>query len=270
MIKKIKALLVAVLVSLSFGATNVALAQGFSLRVGGESTFSGSETTLTLQLSGSASMGGACGGVCGITTNLSYDAAKLELLSVTPSQGFDFTSGSTLVLYKATAANDGTILTLRFRNKSLSDGESTTVTFSNIVGTNADTEFSAPNASLTVKYVAPKQQEPTQPTQPSTPSQPKNDDHHSSTTTPSQSENKETYVEKETNEQQGKDSEKSKKSSEEADTENSEENSEQNKADENNKTGSAIVAVIVAALALVAGVFAFLFIKKKHSKKTRR
>lgn len=123
-----------------------------SLYVAGDDTFSGNETNVYLQLSGSASAGGACGGICGITTVLSYDSSKLALASATPSQGFDFVQGSTLVLYKASAASDGTVLILNFRNVGLSSGESTTVTFSNITTTNGDADSLSGAASKTITY----------------------------------------------------------------------------------------------------------------------
>lgn len=134
-----------------------AWAVGQSAYIAGSDTFSGT-IDLTLSISGSASMGGACGGVCGLTGSLSYDGSKIELMSASGLQGFDFTQGATLVLYRSTGASDGGVLSLRFRNKGLSSGEATTVSVAGINITNGDQEIGIGSASKTIQYVQPQQQ----------------------------------------------------------------------------------------------------------------
>lgn len=129
-------------------------AAGYSVYLAGGGTFTDS-ASLTLSVSGSASMGGACGGICGVTGVLSYDRSKIELTAASGLQGFDFTQGASIVLYKSTAAYDGGILSLRFRNVGLASGESTTVTVSGISVTNGDTEVGVGSAARTIQYVAP-------------------------------------------------------------------------------------------------------------------
>lgn len=129
-------------------------AAGYSVYLAGDGAFTDS-ASLTLSVSGSVSMGGACGGICGVTGILSYDRSKIELTAASGLQGFDFTQGASIVLYKSTAAYDGGILSLRFRNVGLASGESTTVTVSGISVTNGDTEVGVGSAARTIQYVAP-------------------------------------------------------------------------------------------------------------------
>lgn len=134
-----------------------AWAVGQSAYIAGSDTFSGT-IDLTLSISGSASMGGACGGICGLTGALSYDGSKIELMAASGLQGFDFTQGTTLVLYKSSGASDGGVLSLRFRNKGLSSGESTTVSVTGINITNGDQEIGIGSVSKTIQYIQPQQQ----------------------------------------------------------------------------------------------------------------
>jgi len=137
-----------------------AFAASFGISLTGTPTFNDS-ITVYVSLYGSQSAGGACGGICGIVANLSYDSSKIELVSTSPMQGFDFTQGTNLVLYKSSGAADGAILGLGFRNVSLSSGESTTISLSNVTGSNGDTDISAAGASISIQRVVPVQPTPT-------------------------------------------------------------------------------------------------------------
>lgn len=156
--KRIVAVLVGILFTLMRPINVNAASYGISIT--GAATFT-NNVTLTVSVYGSASAGGACGGICGVTANLVYDKSKIELTSASAQQSFDFTQGTKLVLYKGTAASDGGILTLKFRNIGLADKESTSVSISNIVVSNGDADLNVGNASKTIQYVAPAQPDPT-------------------------------------------------------------------------------------------------------------
>lgn len=156
--KKLVAAFIGVLLAFAHPLSANAASYGISLT--GDGSFSDS-ISISLSVYGSTSAGGACGGICGVTANLNYNHAKIELMSATARQGFDFTQGANLVLYKSTAANDGSILTLKFRNIGLADGESTDITIQNVVLSNGDADLKVGNSSKSIKYTAPVQPAPT-------------------------------------------------------------------------------------------------------------
>ena len=138
----------------------LAFAADYGVYFAGDDTFTDT-ANVYLMVTGSSSMGGACGGVCGVSGTLSYDGSKIEMVAAGGMQGFDFTQGeSSVVLYKQVAANDGAILSYRFRNKGLAPNETTTVTLSGISLTNADVEVGAGNTSFVLRYVAPPAPQP--------------------------------------------------------------------------------------------------------------
>lgn len=156
--KKLLIALLGIIITLAQPLSANAASYGVSLTGGGSFTDS---VTVSLSVYGSTSAGGACGGICGVTADLSYDKTKVELMSATAQQGFDFTQGAHLVLYKSTVASNGSILALRFRNLALADGESTDISIKNVVLSNGDTDLSVGNTNKSIKYTAPIQPTPT-------------------------------------------------------------------------------------------------------------
>lgn len=218
MLRKIRKSILAILL-LSSSLSLPTNAASYSVYLAGDSTFSDS-ISLNLSVSGSASMGGACGGVCGVTGVLNYDKSKIELMAASGLQGFDYTQGTSIVLYKSTAASDGGILSLRFRNLGLSSGESTTVSVTNLNVTNGDIEVGLGSASKTIQYVAPIPPSNPTPTpapsstRPSSPTQPNSSTDATSPSPDSETDTKSSEDEEEMEEQiKGVSKEKSKNAS---------------------------------------------------------
>ena len=126
----------------------------FGVNFNGNNEFN-STITFSVVLN-NVSVNGVCGGICGLSAVLNYDSSKLTLSSITPSSNFELTQGSKLLLLKTTGVGSGsTILNLTFTNKSLADGETTTVSLTGIEGSDGDGEMVANNISKTLKYVKP-------------------------------------------------------------------------------------------------------------------
>ncbi len=127
-------------------------ASSFKASIVGNATFD-SEITLYIQVNDLTDFAGACNGLCGLVGNLSYDTNKLELKEITALENFDLTEGKTLVLYKSTGVKSGTkILAMKFKNKSLTPNETTTISFSNIVASDGDKDINTSDASKTIKF----------------------------------------------------------------------------------------------------------------------
>lgn len=141
-----------ILLSTLLFATNVN-ASSFNANIVGNDTFE-SEITLYIQVNNLVDFNGACSGLCGLVGNLNYDTNKIELTSINALESFDLTQGKTLVLYKATGVASGTkILSMKFKNKSLTKDETTTITFSNVVASDGDKDINASDASKTIKFI---------------------------------------------------------------------------------------------------------------------
>lgn len=133
-------------------ATNVN-ASSFSANIVGNDTFE-SEITLYIQVNNLVDFNGACSGLCGLVGNLNYDTNKIELTSINALESFDLAQGKTLVLYKSTGVASGTkILSMKFKNKSLTKDETTTITFSNVVASDGDKDINTSDASKTIKFI---------------------------------------------------------------------------------------------------------------------
>ena len=141
-----------ILLSTLLFATNVN-ASSFNANIVGNDTFE-SEITLYIQVNNLVDFNGACSGLCGLVGNLNYDTNKIELTSINALESFDLTQGKTLVLYKSTGVASGTkILSMKFKNKSLTKDETTTITLSNIVASDGDKDINTSDASKTIKFV---------------------------------------------------------------------------------------------------------------------
>ena len=141
-----------ILLSTLLFATNVN-ASSFNANIVGNDTFE-SEITLYIQVNNLVDFNGACNGLCGLVGNLNYDTNKIELISLNALENFDLTQGTTLVLYKSTGVASGTkILSMKFKNKSLTKDETTTITLSNIVASDGDKDINTSDASKTIKFV---------------------------------------------------------------------------------------------------------------------
>ncbi len=133
-------------------ATNVN-ASSFNANIVGNDTFE-SEITLYIQVNNLVDFNGACSGLCGLVGNLNYDTNKIELTSINALESFDLAQGKTLVLYKSTGVASGTkILSMKFKNKSLTKDETTTITFSNVVASDGDKDINTSDTSKTIKFI---------------------------------------------------------------------------------------------------------------------
>ena len=133
--------------------TTKVYASSFNVNIVGNDTFE-NKITLYIQVNKLEGFNGACKGLCGLVGNLEYDKNKIELTSIKALSGFDLTEGKKIVLYKSTGVSSGTkVLELKFKNKSLSINETTTIKFSNIVASDGDKDISATNVSKKIKLV---------------------------------------------------------------------------------------------------------------------
>lgn len=128
-------------------------ASSFRANIVGNNTFS-KDITLYVQVDKLVDFNGACNGLCGLVGNLVYDTNKIELTSISALENFDLTQGKTIVLYKSTGVKSGiNILKMTFKNKSLKNNESTTITFSNITASDGDNDIKTDNATKKIKLV---------------------------------------------------------------------------------------------------------------------
>lgn len=128
-------------------------ASSFNANIVGNDTFE-DEITLYIQVNNLTDFTGACNGLCGLVGELSYDTEKLDLTSISAMEGFDLTNGKTIVLYKSTGVVSGTnILSMKFKNKSLTKDETTTITFSNVVASDGDKDINTSDASKVIKFI---------------------------------------------------------------------------------------------------------------------
>lgn len=150
--KKFLFSLTAIITSLLL-AIPVYASSSFTASITGSNTFS-NEITLYLQVDNITEFNGSCDGLCGIVGNLNYDNTKITLSKISALNSFDLTQGNSIVLYKTTGVGNGTkLLEMKFKNKSLSNGESATISFNNIIASNGDKDIPTSNTSKSIKYV---------------------------------------------------------------------------------------------------------------------
>lgn len=131
-----------------------ASAASFSASLTGNSQFT-DPTTLTLSVGGYSGIDMSFGGLMVVTMNLNYDSSKIDV-STSALNGFNLTSGARILLDRADGVVSGTeILSLTITNKALSNGESTTISLSNIKGSDSTNDALAASVSKTITYKAP-------------------------------------------------------------------------------------------------------------------
>lgn len=128
-------------------------ASSLNVNITGDTNFT-KEISLNVQVNNLVDFTSSCKGLCGFVGNLEYDKNKIELVSISALNGFDLVQGNKIVLYKATGVSSGSsIMTMKFRNKSLTNNESTKISFTNINVSDGDKDIVASNASKTIKYI---------------------------------------------------------------------------------------------------------------------
>lgn len=141
-----------VLVSLFIFNQNV-FASSFSLDFVGNEKFN-NEILLELEVKDIKDFTGVCNGLCGLVGELSYDQDKIELVDITSLDDFELMNGKKIVLSKSNGVKSGTkILSLKFKNKSLNDGESTKVSFNDIVASDGDNDIKTESISKNIIFV---------------------------------------------------------------------------------------------------------------------
>jgi hypothetical protein len=112
---------------------------------------SGEQFTVTIAVRNST-------GISAITANFNYDSTKLELVSSAAESGFALTLGTKLVVdHTEVKTGNFNIAKVTFKAKSaFAVGESTSVSISNVVGSDGSADISAAGSSVTIKMEAPK------------------------------------------------------------------------------------------------------------------
>ena len=141
-----------ILLSILLFVTNVN-ASSFNANIVGNDTFD-NEITLYIEVDNLTDFDGACNGLCGLVGNLNYDTDKIELISISGLEDFDLTNGKKLVLYKSTGVKNGTkVLSMKFKNKSLSKNETTVISLTNITASDGDKDITTNDTTKTIKFV---------------------------------------------------------------------------------------------------------------------
>ena len=113
-------------------------ASSFSVTLDGESTFS-DEVTVDVLVS---NISGFTNGFYGLDAIVSYDKTKIELKSITKPDLFDLSHNTStdrfVVLANEGLSNGSKLVTLTFKNKTLSVGESVTVSIGNMIGSDGE------------------------------------------------------------------------------------------------------------------------------------
>lgn len=160
-------------------------AASFNSSLIGNSEFTDS-ITLELQVNQLSDFSDTCGGLCGFVGELEYDSEKIELVSISALNGFDLTQGKKIVLFKEVGVSSGSkIMTLKFKNKSLSNNEETTIKINNILASDGDNDIKSSNISKKIKYVTKNEEIPKE--ENNKPTTPTNTEKPSSTSKPNTS-----------------------------------------------------------------------------------
>ena len=139
-----------------FVMTSKVNASSFSLSLDGDEEFS-DEITLELKVK---SLTGFGSWLYGIESYLDYESNKLTLVSINRVNNFDVTydisKSNKFVAYRETGALvNEKIVTFTFSARDMNNNETTTITISDIVGSDGENDVTAANVSKTIKYVKP-------------------------------------------------------------------------------------------------------------------
>ena len=126
-------------------------ASSFSLTLDGDSTFS-DEVSVDVIVN---NLSGFSNGFYGLDAIVNYDNTKVSLEEITKPNLFDLTHNTStdrfVVLANEGLSNGATLVTLTFKNKTLSDGESFTISLTNMIG--SDGENDVPIAGTVSKTI---------------------------------------------------------------------------------------------------------------------
>ena len=129
-------------------------AGSFELSLDGNQEFS-NEIVLNLQVSKLVNLSG---GIYGIEATINYDKTKIDIVEITSTNfdvTFDKTKSDKVVAVASQGAKVGTnILSIRLKNIALEDNETTTISITNILGSDSDDDITCENTSKTIRYVA--------------------------------------------------------------------------------------------------------------------
>lgn len=139
---------------------NLVHASSFKVNIVGDSTFD-NEVTLYVRVDDLVDFSDTCNGLCGLVGTLKYDTNKIELVSIKALENFDLTQGNNIVIYKSTGVNSGTnVMSMTFKNKSLNDGESTNISFTNITASDGDKDIVTNDVTKKIELKKEEVQEP--------------------------------------------------------------------------------------------------------------
>ena len=139
---------------------NLVHASSFNVNLVGDSTFD-NEVTLYVRVDDLVDFSDTCNGLCGLVGTLKYDTNKIELVSIKALENFDLTQGNNIVIYKSTGVNSGTnVMSMTFKNKSLNDGESTNISFTNITASDGDKDIVTNDVTKKIELKKEEIQEP--------------------------------------------------------------------------------------------------------------
>lgn len=123
----------------------------FAVTLSADNSFE-EEFDVFLSVDGYENLSNTCGGICGVVGKLEYDTSKIELVSAEALEEFEITQGEKIVLNRPTGVAAGTaIMKLHFRSVAMSANTSTTINFTNIVGSDGTNNISANDASISVR-----------------------------------------------------------------------------------------------------------------------
>ena len=129
-------------------------AGSFELSLTGDSEFS-NEITLDLQVSKLVNLSN---GIYGIEATINYDKTKIDIVEITSTDfdiTFDKTKSDKVVAVTSQGAKVGaSVLSIKLKNIALEDNETTTISITNIVGSDSDNDITCGSVSKTIKYVA--------------------------------------------------------------------------------------------------------------------
>ena len=136
----------------AFMMTTGVNAQSYSLEIDGPTTASrGSELKLTIRIKDPVNIGGSSNGISVLMADLTFDETVLERTNMSGLNGFNATVGSRIVLDSTQGVSiSRDIGTITFKVKDEAVLANTNITFSNITGSNGDTNISTADVVKTV------------------------------------------------------------------------------------------------------------------------